>query len=151
MNLRDNIFLTSSWKLKRMYQKAFCSTAGALELTQGEIDVLLFLFYHKPLDTAKDIVEYRSISKSMVSKSVDSLIKKGYLSCQPDSVDKRNIHLLIQPAADRVVETLVAVQKEFFQILFSDITEEEYAVAKKILTKINNNISNKFHHSIGVC
>lgn len=137
----DNIFILSSWKFKKMYEKAFYPTTKELQLTQGEIDVLLFLFNNKPLDTAKDIAKYRSISKSMVSKSLDSLLKKGYLSSETDLSDRRSIHLTIQPEAVPKVERLASVQKSILKSLFSDITEDEYAVMKRIFNKISNNIS----------
>lgn len=136
---KDNIFMTFSWKLKKYYEKFFIKSAEDLQLTQGEIDILLFLYNNKPLDTAKDIVQYRYISKSMVSKSIDSLLKKGYLSCETDSADKRSIHLRINPVANPIIEKLLAVQKNFLNVLFKDITEEEYEVIKIIFNKINNN------------
>lgn len=136
---KDNIFMTFSWKLKKNYEKFFFKSAEELQLTQGEIDILLFLFNNKPLDTAKDIVQYRYISKSMASKSIDSLLKRGYLSCETDLVDKRNIHLRIDPVAIPVVEKLLAVQKSFLKVLFNDITENEYEVMKRIFNKISNN------------
>lgn len=137
----DNIFILSSWKFKKMYEKAFYPTTKELQLTQGEIDVLLFLFNNTPLDTAKDIAKYRSISKSMVSKSLDSLLQKGYLSGETDPSDRRSIHLAILPEAVSKVERLASVQKSILKSIFSDITEDEYAVMKRIFSKISDNIS----------
>ena len=124
-----------------MYEKAFYPTSEELQLTQGEIDILLFLSNNKPLDTAKDIVRYRFISKSMVSKSVDLLTKKGYLSYKTDLTDKRSIHLTLEPAVNPIVEVLQAVQREFLSVLLKDISEEEYEITKKVLNKFDNNIS----------
>lgn len=138
---KDNIFMKFSWKLKKMYEKAFYLCEEELKLSQGEIDVLLFLHNNEPLDTAKDIVKYRYISKSMVSKSIDSLLKKGYLSCSTDSTDKRSIHLIIQPVAMPIVKKLLVVQERFLTILINDITENEYQVIKRVFDKINNKIS----------
>lgn len=136
---KDNLFMTFSWKLKKNYERFFFKSVEELQLTQGEIDILLFLFNNKPLDTAKDIVQYRYISKSMVSKSIDSLLKKGYLSCETDSADKRSVHLRINPVAIPVTQKLLAVQKSFLNILFNDITETDFEVLIRIFHKINNN------------
>ncbi len=141
---KDNIFIMYSWKLKKMYEKAFYSINDELKLTQAEVDIILFLNNNKPLDTAKDITEYRYISKSLVSKSVESLLKKGYLSCKTDSSDKRIVHLMIEPVAIQMVEKLLAVQKNFMSILFNGITDDEYEVTKRVLNKINYNISSKY-------
>ena len=77
----------------------FYQLTEELQLTQNEIDVLLFLYNNSPLDTARDIARYRAMSKSMISKSVDSLYRKGYLSYEIDEIDKRCIHLKIEPVA----------------------------------------------------
>ncbi|WP_406241887.1 MarR family transcriptional regulator [Tissierella carlieri] len=65
-------------------KKMFCKLTEELQLTQNEIDVLLFLHNAAPLNTASDIARYRAMSKSMTLKSVDALHRKGYLSYETD-------------------------------------------------------------------
>ncbi len=146
-NKRDNI-LIMSWKLKKLYEKMFASVIEELKLTQNEIDVLLFLHNNKPLDTAKDIVEYRAISKSLISKSTDSLIKKGLLDYGEDKGDKRCIHLKIQPSAAPIIDQLRQVQKQFFSILYTNVTSEEEAVIEKVLKKIQQNAANAMNKEL---
>lgn len=111
-----------------------------LQLTQNEIDVLLFLYNNSPLDTAGDIARYRAMSKSMISKSVDSLCRKLYLSYEMDKADKRCVHLKIEPVAFPIVKRLHEVQKEFFAVLTDNITEEEYKAMETVLNKMHQNI-----------
>ena len=118
----------------------FYQVSEELELTQNEIDVLLFLHNNAPLNTASDIARYRAMSKSMISKSVDSLYKRGYLSYDIDELDKRCIHLKIEPVAMPIVKKLHEVQKQFFDILTSNISEEEYKVMETVLNKMYENI-----------
>ncbi len=77
INNKNSLFLIFNWKLKKVYEKMFYSLTKEFELTQNEIDVLLFLYNNSLLNTARDIARYRAMSKSMISKSVDSL------SCLP--------------------------------------------------------------------
>lgn len=137
---RNNAFLKFSWKTKKMYEKMFYPALEELKLTQNEVDVLLFLSNNKPLDTAKDITKYRSISKSLISKSVDSLTKKDYLSHEVDEIDRRSIHLKITPTAIPIVERLHEIQKEYFDLLLHNVTDEEYEVFEMVLNKIYRNI-----------
>jgi len=125
---------------KTVYEKMFYQVSEELELTQNEIDVLLFLHNNAPLNTASDIARYRAMSKSMISKSVDSLYKRGYLSYDIDELDKRCIHLKIEPVAMPIVKKLHEVQKQFFDILTSNISEEEYKVMETVLNKMYENI-----------
>ena len=140
VNNKNSLFLIFNWKLKKMYEKMFYQVSEELELTQNEIDVLLFLHNNAPLNTASDIARYRAMSKSMISKSVDSLYKRGYLSYDIDELDKRCIHLKIEPVAMPIVKKLHEVQKQFFDILTSNISEEEYKVMETVLNKMYENI-----------
>lgn len=139
----NSIILRFAWKSKKLYEKMFQSTAAEMQLTQNEIDVLLFLHNNKQLDTAKDIADYRSLSKSMISKSVDSLINRGYLSYMTDENDKRCIHLKLQPAANLAVQKLLKIQSSYFKILSNDITMEESQVLNRVLDKLYKNISDE--------
>ena len=140
VNNKNSLFLIFSWKIKKVYEKMFYQVSEELELTQNEIDVLLFLHNNAPLNTASDIARYRAMSKSMISKSVDSLYKRGYLSYDIDELDKRCIHLKIEPVAMPIVKKLHEVQKQFFDILTSNISEEEYKVRETVLNKMYENI-----------
>jgi DNA-binding MarR family transcriptional regulator len=132
-----------SWKSKKLYEKMFQNILEELQLTQAEVDVLLFLQNNKPFNTAKDIVEYRSISKSMVSKSVDSLLARGYLSYEIDEKDKRCIHLKIEAAAELSIKKLQSIQKSFMEVLYGGFSKEELEIFEKALNKIDKNISNE--------
>ena len=140
VNNKNSLFLIFNWKLKKMYEKMFYQLTEELQLTQNEIDVLLFLNNNSPLDTARDIARYRAMSKSMISKSVDSLYRKGFLSYETDETDKRCIHLKIEPVAIPIVEKLYKVQKRFFDTLTYNITEEEYKAMETVLNKMYENI-----------
>lgn len=140
VNNKNSLFLIFNWKLKKVYEKIFYQLTEELQLTQNEIDVLLFLHNNAPLNTASDIARYRAMSKSMISKSVDSLYRKGHLSYETDKIDKRCIHLKIEPVAIPIVEKLHEVQKEFFAILTCNITGEEYKAMETALNKMYQNI-----------
>lgn len=144
VNNKNSLFLIFNWKLKKAYEKTFYPLTEELQLTQNEIDVLLFLYNNASLNTASDIARYRAMSKSMISKSVDSLHRKGWLSYETDEIDKRCIHLKIEPVAILIVEKLHEVQKDFFDNLTYNITEEEYQAMKTVLNKMYQNIINRF-------
>jgi len=140
VNNKNSLFLIFNWKLKKVYEKVFYQLTEELQLTQNEMDVLLFLYNNSPLDTARDIARYRAMSKSMISKSVDSLYRRGYLEYKIDQTDKRCIHLKIEPVAIPIVEKLYKVQKRFFDTLTYNITEEEYKAMETVLNKMYENI-----------
>lgn len=137
---KNSIFLIFNWRFKEAYGKSFTRVMKKLKLTKSEIDILLFLHNNAPLNTARDIARYRAMSKSMISKSVDSLYRKDYLSYSVSELDKRQYHLKIQAKAMPIVETLCKVQRKFFKKLFNNITEEEFKTVETVLNKMHENI-----------
>lgn len=143
-NQQNSLFLIFNWKLKKAYETIFQKVSEEFKLTQNEIDVLLFLKNNAPLNTARDIARYRAMSKSMISKSVDSLYKRGYLSYEIDESDKRCIHLNINPIASEIVDSLSKIQKTFFITITKDITEDESKIVQRVLNKMQENINDRF-------
>jgi len=87
-----------------------------------------------------DIARYRFISKSLVSKSVNSLITKEYLSAEKDLADRRNTHLFISPKAKDIVIELQKAQNELLAIIKDAITDEELSVCLNVMQKLSVNI-----------
>ena len=55
-------------------------------LTPNEIEVLLFL-EHGTYNTARDISRLRGMPRSLVSKAVDQLVRRGYVESSQDKQD----------------------------------------------------------------
>ncbi len=112
---------------------------SSYKLSPNEIDILVALHMGK-YDVAKDIAENFEISKSLVCRSVDSLIKKGYIDTKKDENDKRITHLILRKEAKPIVESLKENRKKTAEILLKDIDEKELEIFKKVLDKMKNNI-----------
>ena len=54
-----------------------------------DIRILMFLYEHEECDTAKDIVETHCLTKSYVSKAIETLIDKEFLARKHDYNDRR--------------------------------------------------------------
>lgn len=122
-----------AWKAAKLHQKFVGAAAPEYSLTQNEKDVLLFLYNNKPLDTAGDIVKYRSISKSLVAKSVKSLSARGFLQQIPDQNDGRYVHLKILPAAQDAVSQLKEAQNALHAALASRLSPEDQQELRRLL------------------
>ena len=127
-------------KIGKKFKNICTKAVDEFGLTPNEIEIIQFLTKYKKLDTAKDIVEYLGISKSLVCRSAESLRKRGYLVAQKDEEDHRVTHLFLQSSADEIVRRLNKQTKEFFQETFQDISEEERFALKSIMDKVANNI-----------
>lgn len=147
MDNKSNKLLNFSWILKKGHEKSLEEVLSKYDLSQNEGSVLLFLYNNK-LDTAKEISEYRSISKSLVSKSINNLYSRGYIGLIEDKKDKRINRLYITKSAKEIVTDLHLAQENFYTLLQKDISEEDLKLMNKILKKLYNNIykeiNNKF-------
>ena len=85
--------------LFRLYDKMLKKVCTEHDLTVIEADIVSFLQNNPGKDTAADIVELRMLSKGAVSKAVESLIQKFLLEREPDTEDRRKIHLKLRSQA----------------------------------------------------
>lgn len=125
---------------KRRYAEALRPVEQKYGLTRNEIDVILFLANNPAHDTARDMVEMRSLTKSHVCKSVDSLTRRGFLSGRQDRQDRRCVHLTLLPAAAPAVQDARQAQKRFFQRLTRGSTPAEEQMLEQILERLLHNL-----------
>lgn len=106
-------------------------------LTQNEIEVLIFLHNNPELNTSKDIVKYRWTSKSLVCKSVRSLLDNEYLDPAADYDDGRIMRLNMTEKCKEIAKDLAETEKKFYDFIFTDITDKEMAVIREFSERLN--------------
>lgn len=125
--------------LELLYHKMQLPVLEQYQLTQIELDVLLFLSHHPQQDTAKDIVEIRRLTKSHVSAAVEGLVQRQYIQRLRRPDNKKLIHLVLLPDAMPAVQAGQAQQKAFFQTLKQGFDPQEVQVLNALLTRISEN------------
>ena len=103
----------------------FAPLAQDYGLSMREINVLLFLSNNPGYDTARDITEYRGISKSQVSQAVEFLVELSYLTRTPDPDDRRLLHLALTEEGLALARECKAVQARCGQDLLDGMTEDQ--------------------------
>lgn len=138
--LTTSEFLSITNQFQKAYGGRINQVASDNGMTKVEIDVLLFLYNNPQYNTAKEVVEFRHIAKSYVSKAVDLLVKKGFLAIQEDTSDRRVSHLLIQTEAADVLKQAKKAQESIMEAMFQGITEEELNAFENVMLKMAENI-----------
>ena len=133
-------FIISAIEVKKIYENMYFDFMEEYDLTQNEIDVLLFLWKNEKYDTARDIAEYHHLSRSLISKSVDGLSRKGLLCIVQDRQDRRFIHLKLSSDAKEITNKLFKIEEKFYKSLQKDISQDELKVFLSVLRKIRKNI-----------
>ncbi len=127
----------SSWKFAKLYERALRTVGHKRALTQCEMDVLIFLYVNHPKNTSKDIAEFRSISKSLICKSVSSLVEKGLLISENDSIDARVLRLTLTREGEATAVELVENCEKLCRNLLWGISDTEmnfiYNVQNRLL------------------
>ena len=108
-------------------------------LTRMEIDILAFLANNPEKNTAHDIVEYRMIAKSHVSKAVDTLLERGYIHRRKDNSDRRCMKLILTEQAEELISVILTTQQEFSRQLTEGFTEDELLFFSKIIIRFADN------------
>lgn len=125
--------------LELLYHKMQMPVLEQYQLTQIELDVLLFLSHHPEQDTAKDIVEIRRLTKSHVSAAVEGLVQRQYLQRLRRPDNKKLIHLMLLPDAAPAVQAGQTQQRAFFQTLKKGFDPQELQVLNAMLKRIGDN------------
>lgn len=127
-------------RVRRSVRTALREAVREEGLTQNEIEVLLFLQRGR-FDTARDISRVRGMPRSLVSKAVDQLVKRGYVATRQDKRDRRVVRLELLPPAQAIVGKLVQARQEFFAQLCKGITQEEADAFFSMVDKMTENLS----------
>ena len=110
------------------------------KLTQNEVEVLIFLYNNPELNTSKDIVKYRWTSKSLVCKSVRSLLDNEYLDPAADYDDGRVMRLIMPEKTREIAKDLAEKEKEFYDLVFAGITDKEMAAIRGFAERLDANL-----------
>lgn len=126
--------------MDKLYLQTCHEAVSDYHFTRNEVICLLFLQNNKPLDSAKDIVQYRKISKGLVAKSVESLINSGYLTVIKDTFDSRILHLQPTKECEPILIKLAKARDEFHNCLTAGISEEDQLMLDKISQRMVTNL-----------
>lgn len=125
--------------LTHLYQKLFHDLLRQYEMTQLEVDILLFLANNPDYDTAADLVKKRHLTKSHVSKSIDDLVKKGLIKRHYYADNHKVIHLRLTKASELIIAQGREIQNEFTQIIHQNISKQDMNTASMVLQTLVEN------------
>ena len=134
-------FFDAMSRAKKEYTRCLEPVCRDFRLTQNELAVLLFLNNNPGRDRAADIVSCRGIAKSHVSLAVSTLEARSILSRRFDASDRRACHLVLTEKGTEVAEAGTARQRQFFDALYTGISDQERAQMRAVIQKIMDNIA----------
>ena len=112
-------------KFMAAYKAAQKKVCKAWNVPEVSLDILLFLANNPEYNTARDIVEVRSIKANLVSQHVDRMVREGYLCRKEVQGDRRKRDLSLTEKAMPIIEAGRRMQTDFFETLFHGVSEGE--------------------------
>ncbi len=119
-------------RYREAYSKYCCRAIIKEPFSPNEMNLLIFLSNNPHMDTAKVLTVTLGVSKSLVCRSVDSLMQKGYLRGEVDSRDHRITHLILTEKAAPIIQTL--------QENWTRFSQEDLETYKRVNQQLIQNI-----------
>lgn len=135
MNKITEVFLTGK-QFQKLYDQSISRAAKKFRMTRMEMEVILFFINNPEMNTAKDVADYRMYTKSNVSKAVELLIRKGYLTGKEDPNDRRIVRLHLEEKAGPVCQAALKEQEDYIETLYHGVTKEERATMIRVIEKM---------------
>lgn len=145
----NTYFLTVAKHFNQGYKTSFSKCSKEYKLTQLDIDVLLFLRNNPINNTAQDIVEYRYLAKSNVSKSIENLRKLGYITSKTDESNRRIQRLFLNEDKLKIIDELLECQTAFFSNLKEEFTQDDIDKIIEYAQRIDEKTKNIIKENIG--
>jgi DNA-binding MarR family transcriptional regulator len=141
MKEKKNLLISLS-KLSKMYRAEVKAEMSDSDFSPNELDLITFLSNNE-MDTSKEIADSLGLSKSLIARSVDSLVAKGYLETKIDEGDRRYIHLVLTDEAKPIADRLRNRRKQFIASMTEGISQEQFAEFEWALEKMIANVERK--------
>lgn len=112
-----------------------------LNLSSAEGNILIHLFASEQGFRQEDIVEQLDISKPAVSRALDSLEKKGYVSRQKDPSDRRASRVLLTPRGWEIGPRVEQVYNNVYEVASRGVSAAEISDFIELFGRVSNNFS----------
>lgn len=123
-------------QIRRVYAEELKRRLKMGNFSPNEISILILLANNSTVTTSSQLGFLLGVSKGLVSRSVDTLIGKGYLETKKDSDDGRIRHLLLTEAADQAVRSMKKEIEEINETILKGISVEEIDQMEATMQKI---------------
>lgn len=128
--------LSSFAKIRRFYANELQNKLEKENLTPNEISILILLSNNPSVTTSSQLVYFLQVSKGLVSRSIDGLVKKGLIQCVQDDKDRRVQRIVLTPASKTITIKITNEVRKINNRILKDISEEEIIQMESTISKI---------------
>lgn len=114
--------------------------AEPYDFNRGELPILARLIKGGDNVSQKEIRESLPISKSTISKTINNLVKKGYLRKEEDPKDKRATLICLTEKGEKVGEVIRDIDKKAEKTMVEGFSESEKEELTSYLERLLMNL-----------
>lgn len=123
-------------QIRKVYAERLNIKFQEENFSPNEISVLILLSNNKSINTSSQLTTILGVSKSLVSRSLAALERKGLIQTREASGDRRSREIYLTASASAVTKQLPEGIKEINEVVLADISEEEMRMMKETMEKI---------------
>mgnify|MGYP000038921853 FL=1 len=123
-------------QIRKVYAERLNIKFQEENFSPNEISVLILLSNNKSINTSRQLTTILGVSKSLVSRSLAALERKGLIQTREASGDRRSREIYLTASASAVTKQLSEGIKEINEVVLADISEEEMRMMKETMEKI---------------
>lgn len=133
-------FLRISNQMRDYYAKKIKDSFQEFNFSPNEISILIILKNNSTITTSTELKVVLGVSKTLISRSVDSLEKKGLIRICIDEKDTRIHHLRLTDACKPILKTIDEEIGKINKTLFYDVSVEEMKSLKQTMNKLQKRV-----------
>lgn len=114
-----------------------------LGLTSSEGDILFQLVSESRGLTQEELTERLDVGKAAVSRTIDSLVDKGYVKREQHPEIARANRITLTEKANEISTLVSNVYNNVYETLKGNITEEELEHVSTLLVRVSQNIQSQ--------
>ncbi|OKY77720.1 MAG: Transcriptional regulator, MarR family [Candidatus Methanohalarchaeum thermophilum] len=127
-------------KINKKLMREIREQTKPLNLTRGELPVLVKLLKEGDGLTQKNLKEKLLISKSTLSKTIDRLEKKNYIRKKKKPEDKRATLIYLTQESEEIKESLKEINTEIEKAISKGFSKNEKKELIGYLNRLNSNL-----------
>lgn len=123
-------------QIRKYYANILNKRLKEIKLSPNEINILILLSNNPSITTSTQLNVFLGVSKGLISRSIDSLMKKGWIRCENDPSDRRVQRIYLTSDSTEVIDLLKREIEKINHEILSDVSEAEMDAMEQTMKKI---------------
>lgn len=140
--------LLQGTQFRKVYIRGIEDLCKEYNLRRVDIDILYFLYKSGEHNTSKDIGDLNLFNKGHISQSIGRMEEQQLIYAIRDQDDRRCMHIMLTDKAVKIVEEIMVLRKQIYNIILKGVTREEQNVMLSVSRKVNENIREALEHQV---